>query len=321
MEEIKRIGDFLVEFHLFWGYEIIAYLGKEKNLTVPTKLSDEDVALIGCLAFSPRNPYIDEEQREFLKNSLETVTFEQEHLKTMIKDNCIRCFAFAGCHALKNFVPTDRPALFYPDCPQLFPSESSGGTLTNLAKAETFGYHLSIPSGYHTVGTGVAMGKVLTDVYISEGVEKIEACAFANIQYLETVWLPSTLRYVAPNAFANCPSLSEECRNALSAYITPNPLTAKIDFKLTKNEKLTKKCCYTLTVTDTKASDDFVLYTLTEDTATVYLKRANKTVTLPLGQETVVTYCNYDIGSIIEGERYYESEDTYTYALTLLKVK
>lgn len=336
------INDFLVELHLFSGYEILAYVGEEEAVQVPAKLNGEKVTRIGSLAFSPRNPHISEKNREFLKTKLKSVSFDEAHLNELIEKGRIGAYTFAGCQGLTSTVNTDflkksnsykffpfrhAPEFFYPDCPKLALFEKKtgeDGVLTRNSEAKRReGYSLLVSGAYHTVGNAACMKEVATALYLCEGVEKIEAAAFAGMQYLENVYLPTTLREVAPNAFANCPALSEECRQALAAYITPNPLTATLAYSRTcqQNERQNKSKTYELTVNDTDASDDFVLLTLCETEATVYLTKTNKILTLPLGERVTTDYRDIYLGSIIEDERYYERDDTYTFTFTLLTVR
>ena len=340
MAERICIGDYLLEYSQFSGYTIIAYLGKEKHVTVPETFEGEPVAYVGRFAFSPKNAYISEEQRAFLKNSLESVTFKKHHLKELIEKGSFYVFTFAGCQGLKAPIDTEfltesdgyrcypirhMPVFFYPDCPHILPKEAKGekdGILKDSANS-LFGYTIAVSGNYHTIGEGVFYHKNATSVYLSEGVERIEAAAFADIPDLQEVYLPSTLRYVAPNAFANCPSLSEESRAALAAYITENPLTATIEYVRIKNEtaSLAKKKTFEITVCDVTASHEFVMLTLTENAATLLLRKTGTILTLPLGEEVSVRHNDYDMGSIIEGERYYERDDVIDYTFKLINVQ
>lgn len=342
MADKQYINGYLVEFHLFSGYEILAYVGEDEAVTVPTELNGERVTRIGSLAFSPRNPYISEKNRDFLKNSLKSVKFNEAHLNELIQKDCIGSFAFAGCQGLTSVVNTDflsefdgyryfplrhAPEFFYPDCPQLALFEKQAGekgVLTKKSeKKRRKGYSLLVSGAYHTVGKAACMKEVATSLYIAEGVETIEAAAFAGIQYLENVYLPTTLRYVAPNAFEDCPSLSEESREALAAYITPNPLRATLAYSRSchRNSAKNKSQTYELTVNDVDESSDFMLLELSETEATVYLPKPDQTLLLPLGKSVSVSYRDIDLGSIIEDERYYERDDTYEYTFTLLAVQ
>ncbi len=50
-------------------------------------------------------------------------------------------------------------------------------------------------------------GSSITELTIPEGVDSIGSCAFINLKTLTKVSLPSTLKYVGPNAFQECINL------------------------------------------------------------------------------------------------------------------
>ena len=334
-DQIVTIGDLLLQY-TYAGWALLAYLGKETSVVLPETIEGKELFRIEAYAFSPLNPYIDEDQKAFLGHKLTSVSFNEEAMESF------EYFAlqwhplvFARCEALETTVPTesldrlemrDHPSLLYPDCPKICPAETKkgeDGVLRTLSQAEHSVTHIVIGSSYHTVGKAVALDMASTTVYLAEGVEVIEAAAFANMTNLEDVHLPKSLRKIAPNAFAGCSSLSEASKAAIAPYLCENPLSATITLCHTvKTDTETKyENTFKLSVTDTDAVTDFVLLELTEDKATVYLTKPQKTVTLSIGETVTETHRKWDLGSLIEGERYYEYDETNTYTLTLTAIQ
>ena len=336
--QIVTIGDLLLEY-TYAGWKLIAYLGKETSVVLPKTIEGKKLFAIKEYAFSPLNPHIDEAQKTFLQYHFKCIRFDQDAMESF------EYFAlqwhplvFARCEALETTVPIESldriemrkyPSLLYPDCPKICPTETKtgeSGILSALSDAEHSVTHIVVSSAYHTVGTKVAMNTASETVYLAEGVETIEAAAFANMTNLETVHLPKSLRKVAPNAFAGCSSLSEESKKAIAPYITENPFCATIAFRRMQKETdspivSTDENTFTLTVSDTDASKDFVLLDLTKESATVYLVKPQKTITLSLGETVTETHREWDLGSLIEGERYYEYDETCEYTVTLLNIQ
>ena len=64
-------------------------------------------------------------------------------------------------------------------------------------------------------------GKTNAEYYVPEGVEVIEAEAFLNVEYLERVYLPKSLKEIEEGAFKACGKLEKtnEIRAFPDAYM------------------------------------------------------------------------------------------------------
>lgn len=333
--QIVTIDDLLLQF-TYAGWTLLAYLGKEPNVTLPENIEDIKLFRIEEYAFSPLNSYIDENQKAFLRHKLTSISFNEDAMESFQYFPLQwHPLVFARCEALKTTVPIESldtlemrrySSLLYPDCPKICPVETrtgEDGILKQLSDAEHSVTHIVVGSAYHTVGMGVAMDQPSDTVYLAEGVEVIEAAAFANMTNLKAVHLPQSLRKIAPNAFAGCTSLSEASKAAIAPYLCENPLKATIamHYVTKENVEYTYDETFTLTVTDTDVSKELILFELTKDTATVYLTKPQKTVTLSLGEEITETYREWSNGSIIEDGRYYEYDQTHDYTLKLISIQ
>lgn len=70
-------------------------------------------------------------------------------------------------------------------------------------------YKISFPERITSEFTKEFLGKDIEEVSLPEGVETIEQDAFWKFEKLRRITLPSTLRYIGPNAFESCDKLEE----------------------------------------------------------------------------------------------------------------
>jgi hypothetical protein len=116
--------------------------------------------------------------------------------------------AFKGCTSITK-VSTDDVASW---CGIHFgPTTLLNGVLLNLSNPVYYSENLYIG------------GSSIKELTIPEGVDSIGSCAFINIKSLTKVSLPSTLKYVGPNAF-------QECINLQIANVTSIQDYCRIEF-------------------------------------------------------------------------------------------
>ena len=85
------------------------------------------------------------------------------------------------------------------------------GTEDNLTIPSTIDGHKVLSIGAHAFdeNNNSTNGKIIKNLIISEGIEKIELLAFAKCTNLETVQLPETLNFLDMQAFLQCSKLKK----------------------------------------------------------------------------------------------------------------
>lgn len=315
-----------------WCVTIHAYVGKDACVTIPKEIDGKSVRVINHLAFSPKNWLFDKEQKKFLKEGLCKVIVSKEVI--------VNSLAFAGCTNLEienienleikddNLDRYTKPdlVLVCPDCPKILKREKRAGQDGVFKGVGGLGRGtVVISEEYHTVASGALVGRNFSGVYICEGVEKIESGAFVNLEHLEYVYLPKTLKSLPENAFINCPNIPQdtlknaqkvqewaeatlsyscEWQEADSSFITTCENTFEID-----RGQIAKKLPET----------DILLLDLTPDGATVYITRFKHAVKLSFGSKIILSLNESSSGGIIEDSRYYDYDYNYTYTFELSK--
>ena len=310
------------------GLLIEGYLGKQAELTIPEEIDGRPVSSIRPLAFSPRNPRLNAEQKAFIRDTLALVSIPASV--------SVKNLAFAGCRNLQLKTPdrwTAEQRLFRaPDCPKVSPAsprEGARGIYRTPDTNKILWQEFVVSGDYHTIGAGSLMRRNHRCIYICEGVERIEAGAFANTSTLEEVYLPSTIQYISPTAFEGCDSLPPEM---LPDRPEPSAQKRYGATLLVHQEEHEDGASYTMKY-DAKIdlkSDELIfarsplkvrLLQLTEDEATVFLDEVKMPVTVRAGESTHFSTKVSSLGSIIEGARYYDYDRDYDFTLTLENVK
>ena len=84
-------------------------------------------------------------------------------------------------------------------------------TLKTIGEGAFHATYLSsvdLPAGLESIGKGAFYWTDLTTVTLPEGIVELSEAAFANCPWLESVYLPGTLRRIGARAFADCSSLT-----------------------------------------------------------------------------------------------------------------
>ncbi|MGN1132109.1 MAG: leucine-rich repeat protein [Ruminococcus sp.] len=199
---------------------VVAYTGKETNLTIPSSLDGIQVTQIGDYSFENCTSIesltipagittIGENAFRFCEN-IETVSLPDglttinngafsycESLNNVVVPNSITTlgnYAFQGCKALTYIkLPNSIDVL----CDSLFTSCES---LTSI----------DIPSNIKEIGQNTfAHCYGLTSVTVPEGVTLIDTGAFSYCENMTSISLPNTLEAIGAFAFSNCIKLME----------------------------------------------------------------------------------------------------------------
>ena len=226
-----KTGDYQYDVLPDGTAEIVAYLGYDRNVVVPSRLSGHPVTSIGATSFSECSGIIFLTIPEGVISigpyafegclDLSSVTLP-ESLQT------IGTYAFMGCDGLTSVsIPDsvttvgDNPFL---SCLSLTEFRVSSkhpylsvvdGTLVRKSDQTLIAYpggstekQYRIPNGIRAIGNdALACCNHLTSVTIPEGVRSIGSEAFAWSRNLSTVTVPSSVVSIGENAFFDCSGL------------------------------------------------------------------------------------------------------------------
>lgn len=311
-----------------YGYDIDAYIGNKTEVAIPETIDGVRVAYINPLAFSPRNPRFDKEHQAFLRENF-THVFIPESVG-------VERLAFAGCLKLqieKEAYWSQEKWLYYaPDCPSPFTSpvrEGEKGIYRTPDTNKILWNEFVVSGDYHTIGAGALMSRNHKVVYVCEGVKRIEAGAFTFLDTMHTVYLPSTLEYLSPNAFIECDALPPEMIPEKFRTPPQKQYTATLDIHC---EEWEEGSSYRIKNDQTIKLDgkrlgyrinrtDYRLLELTADHAVVFLSNVDMPVTIPVSTPTTFVFGVSSNGAIIEGSRYYDYDDNYEYTFTLSHIE
>jgi hypothetical protein len=223
--------------------------------------------------------------------------------------------------------------LYYaPDCPSPFTPivrEGEKGIYRTPDTNKILWNEFVVSGEYHTIGAGALMSRNNHVVYVCEGVKRIEAGAFTFLDTMHTVYLPSTLEYLSPNAFIECDALPPEMIPEKFRTPPQKQYTATLDihceeweegssYRIKKDQTIKldgKRLGYRI------SSTEYRLLELTADHAVVFLSNVDMPVTIPVSTPVTFTFGVRSNGAIIEGSRYYECDDNYEYTFTLSHIE
>ena len=223
-EKTINATDVLVSNNLVFGkissvYNLITYLGKESDLTLPNYCTGTTKYIIGSDVFSSSTTLksvtipstVTSIGTSAFKNSssLESITIPSS-VKTIGND------AFYGCSALKNVT---------------IPSN-----LTSI-EANVFSYcsaleNISIPSSVKTIGNNAfSYCSALTSITIPITINSIGSYAFTGCSSLRSVSIPGSVTSIGEYAFNSCSALKEVHTSSINNWCanvflnaTSNPL-------------------------------------------------------------------------------------------------
>ena len=312
---------------IFYGMQIYGYLGEDTEFVLPEKLGGKNVCDVEPLTFSPYNPAYNEERQAFFREKLASVTVHGYNIGRL---------AFAGCqnltlHGIEKWTKEEL-LLCAPDCPKVLTferQEGDKGVFRGQGQNPKIRDVFVVSGEYHTVSAGALIGKDYEIIYICEGVERIETGAFSDMWCLKRIVLPSTLKYISPTAFSNCPALPGEMLPECIRTRGKQKYTASLIYH---REETSDGSSYKITddrvvplhsdsLAEKLSVSDLYLLELTDTTATLYLKYTGQTVTIEENEPTKITARVYDSGGIIEGSRYYDCDDLYEYTFTLTDIQ
>ena len=311
-----------------YGYDIDAYIGNKTEVTIPETIDGVRVAHINSLAFSSRNPRFDKEHQAFLRENF-THVFIPESVR-------VERLAFAGCLKLQiekeEYWSQEKWLYYAPDCPSPFTPivrEGEKGIYRTPDTNKILWNEFVVSGEYHTIGAGALMSRNNHVVYVCEGVKRIEAGAFTFLDTMHTVYLPSTLEYLSPNAFIECDALPPEMIPEKFRTPPQKQYTATLDIHCEEWEEGSSyriKNDQTIKLDGKRlgyriSSTEYRLLELTEDHAIVFLSNVDMPVTIPVSTPATFTFGVRSNGAIIEGSRYYECDDNYEYTFTLSHIE
>jgi len=143
----------------------------------------------------------------------------------IFKIGVLACIVVAGVLIGNNYIAniTELGKLVY---------QNNGSTIT-VVGADRGVTKLRIPATINSnpVTSISGIGPNVTELYIEEGISRLEAYAFENANYLRYISIPSSVTYIDPQAFINCTALKDIDISEKNSkyYMNDNTLRSKED--------------------------------------------------------------------------------------------
>ncbi len=192
---VYRAGDYQFTLRAEGEAVIVAYVGEETRLTIPSTLAGHPVTAIGPYAFY---------EKTFLREVVipESVT-EIGYQAFACCDKLADMTIPDGVNSVGNCAWIGTPWL-----------ERHPDSFVVVGQGILVGYRgtercVTLPAGVRCVSTAFFDCGTVEEVILPEGVAEIGELAFYGAAALEKITLPSTLRSVGKGAFAECTALKE----------------------------------------------------------------------------------------------------------------
>ena len=193
------ISDFEHKDNEEGGTTITKYTGTAQDIIIPSKIEEKTVTQIGPDAF---------------RNNDTIISVEIPNSVTAIEGGAFESCAFLSSVSLPRSLKLINTSAFS-NCVRLT-SVILPNTVTYLGIAAfencTLLKHINIPKGITKICKEAFQNSGIEAIDFEEGIEKIEACAFASTK-IKTVVLPKSVREIADGAFCLCADLESVTLN------------------------------------------------------------------------------------------------------------
>lgn len=212
------------------GWEIIAYVGEETEVIIPSEAIEGTHAIkIGNDAFYlltqvksvsiPTNIKAIGSQAFWGCSNVESIIFDEGSTLESIGEH-----AFRGCSSIKNIlIPSSVISMgegVFSECDNLVDVSFEDGTqISVIPKSAFFGCdnlsYVSIPSSVKSIDNNAFARCIqLTSINLQEGITSIGNYVFSECKAIETIDIPDSVEYIGDHAFDGCTSLKEVVFNA-----------------------------------------------------------------------------------------------------------
>lgn len=191
LRELNASPDSVTALRALWSWGkredgtlvIKRYKGERTEITVPKMIGKSIVTAIGCYAFSPNYPKLDEARIAFLK-TIKSVTLPDAI--TSIGEG-----SFCGCKGLAEINVPDGV-------------EVIGARAFESCEALE---RVSLPSGLSELAEGVFFYSGIGEIHIPDSVKRIGENAFRFCKKLKEITFPDSVAEIGKNALAGCGDL------------------------------------------------------------------------------------------------------------------